>query len=288
MKTDEVLNRAYQKCKAAFYTKYPYFLPSEFEPAYESTANRIQETMDAWKISDGFEFRDEIYRCLEHVRTNLQELPKEGPRLAKVEGEIEEMLWQDLRDICDFYFLIRKATDIVQDLRERVVAFRQLYFDKPEVKLLCNFQEALEELQQFKQPLTGLEKICINAGKRTYTFEKSGWGIVTYVIHQNGWKYTRPESTREVYEEETLFLACYILQKKYLFKLLITPKGSQLDQFVIKRDCEKISLVDGVELRITKHHGNELIFLESKQEAYDWQGELLKLREEGSGPRPRS
>ncbi len=135
------------------------------------------------------------------------------------------------------------------------------------------------ELNIQDEPLKGFEQIIINVGERKDTSSHAGWVNSRFNVYTKDNYYSFSHSTKDAKEVDGPFINIFIVQHKYLIKLSITEREVERTQFIIQRDCEKVSLKNECELVISKHHGNETIILDSRKEALTLQQKFIEIRE---------
>ena len=119
----------------------------------------------------------------------------------------------------------------------------------------------------------------VNVGTRSGYKGYSGWMNHEYAVTNNSQKYNFTSSTKNEEKIEGDFAHLFLLEDKYLVKIFISVKSCEVTKYSISRDMEKITIKNGVEVFIAKHHGNETIIFDSRSEASDFLDQILAIKE---------
>lgn len=121
----------------------------------------------------------------------------------------------------------------------------------------------------------------VNVGTRSYTQERSGWTTNSFTVFNKGIEYRFSNSTKDESLVRGFFANIFIPQfeKRRLLKLSISLSETSQTPFLIQKDLEKITIKNSVEVLISKHHGNETIIFDTKEEALKFQDKVLEIRE---------
>lgn len=101
--------------------------------------------------------------------------------------------------------------------------------------------------------------------------------IFRYLIAKKTYSFSQSYKDEKLTDGE--FINIFIFQTSYLIKISLTLDEVERTPFIIHRDCEKVSLKNECELVIIKHHGNETIIFDTKEEALYFQKKLIERRE---------
>jgi hypothetical protein len=196
----------------------------------------------------------------------------------KDDFSIEKLFWNYFLNSLttyDYEKQIRKE-ELINSPETILEKFRLSYLSKELLKLLIITDKQLSDIE-----FSGLESCIINIGERKYVTERSVWITNNFQIINNGNKYTFSTSTKDESKIEGKFVNIFVLQlnKRHLLKISITVDETEQTPYIIHRDFEKVSLKNECEILIAKHHGNETLIFDSKNEALEFQRKVLELKE---------
>ena len=257
-----------------------YFLThNEFEKQFIEHKDKIIESL-IWLIKrydhkvilmkgSQFSLRDYLYR-IRPKSNNFKE-----KKIA-----IKHTFWKYFNDsLSKSYDLsYRHYEDFIDSSRnfpEKIITnFRTYYLSSPYFKLYLIAEKNITD-----EKLTALDKVIINVGKQTIELASNGWKTSNFQVFNCKKTYSFSQSFKDEKLTEGEFINIFIFQTTYLIKISITSEEVERTPFIIHRDCEKVSLKNECELVIIKHHGNETIIFDTKEEALYFQKKLIERRE---------
>lgn len=213
-----------------------------------------------------FENCEDIFMSIDaYVLKNLRKL------IFEVEDNRENHL---MTEFVKFLSSSHKIAEICNFENIRV-KFENEYFNKKHLKLYFLAEKNLDDIN-----LNGSEQIIVNVGKRQFSRAISGWSNNFYEVVNNNIKYDFSTSTKNESLIEDDFVHIFILQfdKKRLVKLNINLTESDQTTFIIYKDFEKLSVKNDCEIVITKHHGNEYLVFDTRQDALSFQEKILDIK----------
>lgn len=193
---------------------------------------------------------------------------------------LDVIFWQYFQNIYLLYkgWNINKI-ELLSSPEIIIQQFKDYYLANPHVKLLDVLEKNLDT-----ETLSGFEKYVINVGERSFKIEQAGWIKNIFEVLNNGNKYLSFKTSKDENRIKGYFINLFIFQKKHLIKLAITLEEVERIQYIIYRDCEKVTLKNESEILIAKHYGNETIVFDTKKEALEIQSKIIEIRE-GMGRR---
>jgi hypothetical protein len=166
------------------------------------------------------------------------------------------------------------AAILIQDPELIIESFKENYSSNPYLKLFDRTEQLLSD-----EPLSLFDSFIVNVGTVSYELGRSGWGTFIYQIENGKKRHSFSISLKDEKPMNGTFIHIFIIRPKFLIKFCITSEYTEVNRYIIHRDCEKVSVKNDCELVISKHHGNETIILDSRKEAFALQTKFLELRE---------
>lgn len=165
---------------------------------------------------------------------------------------------------------------IEEEINKFFIDFKKYYLVNDIIKI---YEKAINQIKDIE--LTNYDSFVVNVGERNYREGNSGWIINNFEVNNKKKKYEFSNSTKDESRLTGMFINLFLLQlnKKHLLKISITLKETEQTPFIIWKDFEKISLKNDCEIFISKHHGNESIIFDSKNEAIKFQEKVIEIKE---------
>ena len=151
--------------------------------------------------------------------------------------------------------------------------FRELHNKNEHKIILDRCQEYFKDFESFK-----IKNYVVNVGKRNHS-SRDGWTNHYYEIINNSQEIEYTSSTKNEKGLQCDFAQVFLLDDKYLTKIFISPEDEETTKYSIHRDLEKITIRNGNEVFIAKHHGNETIIFDSRKDANDFQDKVMEVKE---------
>ena len=189
---------------------------------------------------------------------------------------LEELFW-------DYFFFSyckeaynRQTTidEIRTSPQDIIQKFKDDYLSNKFTKLLDLAEKNLRD-----ENISGFDTVIVNIGRKDFSTGNSGWKTSTFTVVNNFLEYKFTYSSKDEAHVRGEFINVFIHQKKHLIKISITSDGVERIPYIINKDCEKITLKNDCEIVIMKHHGNETIIFDDRQQARSFQTKLLEIRE---------
>jgi len=178
--------------------------------------------------------------------------------------------FQKVEESMKHYF----AAILIQDPEFIIKSFKENYPINPYLKLFDLTEQLLSD-----ETFSIFDSFIVNVGTVSYESGRSGWGTFIYRIANGNKRHSFSISLKDEKPIEGPFIHIFIIRPKFLVKFCITSEHTEVNRYIIHRDCEKVSVKNDCELVISKHHGNETIILDSRKEAFALQTKFLELRE---------
>lgn len=158
------------------------------------------------------------------------------------------------------------------------------------VQLLSNFKNHYKELDLYKlincleqnfdsNYDNSLYQIIINVGKKSSETNRNGYTNTNYTVFNDKKEFKFSSSSKDEKSFSGPFINIFIIQTKYLIKLTFGIDNNEEIKYIIKSDCEKVNIIKNLEMCISKHHGNETIIFDTKEDAAKCRDKFIEIRE---------
>ena len=124
-------------------------------------------------------------------------------------------------------------------------------------------------------------EFVVNVGTRKSEMDRSGWVNNSFEVTNQGNTYSYTTSAKDEGRINGPFVDVYIAQyeKRRLNKISAYSTETFETSYLMYRDLEKITIKNNCQVMISKHHGNETIIFDSKEEADRFQEKVMDIRE---------
>jgi hypothetical protein len=172
------------------------------------------------------------------------------------------------------YLSIQDGDSIQKRAQEILKAFRDKYILNEYIALHYIANQNLDDIE-----FTGFETYIVNVGSRSAKEERFGWTTNNFHVINNGLDFGFTSSSKDEKPVKGHFIHIFILHPKHLEKISITIKEQEQTKYTIAKEIEKLSIKNECEVLISKHHGNETIIFDSREEARSFQNKILEIKE---------
>jgi ABC-type antimicrobial peptide transport system permease subunit len=154
-------------------------------------------------------------------------------------------------------------------------SFRKYYLSNEFVRIHDRLQQAVEAIN------FPIFEFIVNVGKRKSTADRNGWVINNFEIMNQGVTYSFSTSAKDEDRVNGPFVDVYIPQyeKRRLYKISAYVSQTLETAYLMNRDLEKITIKNNCQVMIAKHHGNETIVFDTKEEAVKFQEKVMEIRD---------
>ena len=122
-------------------------------------------------------------------------------------------------------------------------------------------------------------QIIINVGKKSSETNRNGYTNTNYTVFNDKKEFKFSSSSKDEKSFSGPFINIFIIQSKYLIKLTFGIDNNEEIKYIIKSDCEKVNIIKNLEMCISKHHGNETIIFDTKEDATKCRDKFIEIRE---------
>lgn len=255
-----------------------------YEPRYTSNDIESLKTNKKYEFqSYEQDFRQKNKRDDKFIVTSVIDyvLNKTEDLTVLKEGESElsipYMFWNFIHKVYEEVDESEKhyyASSLIQEPDRIIRIFKENYLTNPYLILFDRTEQLLSD-----ETFSLFDSFIVNVGTVSYESGRSGWGTFIYRIENGTKQHSFSLSLKDEKPIGGPFINIFIIRPKFLVKFCITSEHTEVNRYIIHRDCEKVSVKNDCELVISKHHGNETIILDSRKEAFALQTKFLELRE---------
>lgn len=186
---------------------------------------------------------------------------------------IEDFFWQYIHSQ-SIYINNTDENTLLESLSKLLINFKN-YYQELELYKLINCLEQNFDLNYDNS----LYQIIINVGKKSSDTNRAGYTNTNYTVYNDKKEFKFSSSTKDEKSFSGPFINIFIIQTKHLIKLTFGINDVEEVEYIISKDCEKNKIINGVELLISKHHGNETIIFDTKEDAKKWQTKFTEIRD---------
>ncbi len=164
--------------------------------------------------------------------------------------------------------------EIINSPEKIIQRFREHYLSNEILKLYDRVEECLHDSND-----TMIDKYYVNVGERKVEGDSRDRIKNTFTVFNKGQKIPFHYSSNYAYKVEGKFVNIFILKRDNLISISVNLQNHNTRiQYNIRRDFEKIIMVNGFRIDILKHYDPETIVFDTKEQAREFHDTIYKIK----------
>ena len=216
-------------------------------------------------------YEDTCVKLKEYIITETTLL---NPADKKIfEYTIEDFFWRYIHST-RFYIDNENEKNLIESINKVVNDCKKHYQELELYKLINCLEQNFDSNYD-----NSLYQIIINVGKKSSETNRNGYTNTNYTVFNDKKEFKFSSSSKDEKSFSGPFINIFIIQSKYLIKLTFGIDNNEEIKYIIKSDCEKVNIIKNLEMCISKHHGNETIIFDTKEDATKCRDKFIEIRE---------